>query len=157
MYRLFLKSTLYILRNSCPRTGGVDRSVGWHVRVDQTPCGGLSHTDHGQGQGERHLVCAGECLHAGLLPTLPLHQGLILQLYRGADEHSKRERERERSIISLNVCMFGGSHLCFSPKILTSIVFYFIGFSTASRNTSRSLVQNHYFPQRKNFKEVMIH
>lgn len=99
MYRLFLKSTLYILRNSCPRTGGVDRSVRWHVRVDQTPCGGLSYTDHGQGQGERHPVCAGECLHAGLLPTLPLHQGLILQLYRGADEHSK-EREREGGLSS---------------------------------------------------------
>lgn len=100
MYRLFLKSTLYILRNSCPRTGGVDCSVRWHVRVDQTPCGGLSYTDHGQGQGERHPVCTGECLHAGLLPTLPLHQGLVLQLYRGADEHSKRERERERGLSS---------------------------------------------------------
>lgn len=117
MYRLYLKSTLYILRNSCPRTGGVDRSVRWHVRVDQTPCGGLSYTDHGQGQGERHPVCAGECLHAGLLPTLPLHQGLVLQLYRGADEHSKgRERERERSIISLNVCMLGDLIFVSHPK-----------------------------------------
>lgn len=95
MNRLFLKSTLYILHNSCPRTGRVDRSVRWYVRVDQTPRGGLPPTDHSQGQGEGHSVCPGKCLHAGLLPTLPLHQGIILKLYGGGDGHSK-ERERER-------------------------------------------------------------
>lgn len=123
MNRLFLKSTLYILHNSCPRTGRVDRSVRWYVRVDQTPRGGLPPTDHSQGQGEGHSVCPGKCLHAGLLPTLPLHQGIILKLYGGGDGHSKeREREREGGIRSINnllnvcVCDAGGGGFLGRPS-----------------------------------------
>ena len=71
------------------RTRGMDRAVWGDVCVGEAPRGGLTQNDHGEGQREGGPVRPWQCVHDGFLQTVPLHPGLLLQLYRGTDGHGE--------------------------------------------------------------------